>query len=123
MTSLLWRAAILLLQTFHPMAADHPEPVYVKSLKITRGQTDTKDILFMDDDGPVYGIGMAEEREIGSSLRLPWKGLLPKMMDRDVGQVCHYDQSSGKVVLGEVCRPYFIIPRPNYREHESVCQP
>jgi hypothetical protein len=49
------------------MAADHPEPVYVKSLKITRGQTDTKDILLMDDEGPVYGIGMAEEREIPRS--------------------------------------------------------
>ncbi|PVG02659.1 hypothetical protein CPB86DRAFT_822673 [Serendipita vermifera] len=86
------------------MATSHPNPVFVKGLKITRAQTDTKDILLMDDETPVWGIGMDDEPVAESSIGQSLKGLLPRAMalDRDIGRVCRYDQSHGKVMIGEI---------------------
>ncbi|PVG02660.1 hypothetical protein CPB86DRAFT_780068 [Serendipita vermifera] len=77
-------------------------PVFIKCLKANRTKTDTKTILLMDDNKPVYGIGMPEIQEAESSSRWSLKGLLPKSLDKDIGQVYRYDQSGGRTLIGEI---------------------
>jgi hypothetical protein len=93
------------------MTTYHPDPVFIKNLKITRTEAPTKDILLMDGDQPVYGIAMKENQTTGSSKRLSWRGLASKSTSRDIGQVSHYDQDEGKKILGEV----WNLGQPNTR--------
>ncbi|PVG02661.1 hypothetical protein CPB86DRAFT_794057 [Serendipita vermifera] len=86
------------------MTTYHPDPVFTKRLKISKTHTDTKNILLIDEDTPVYGIEMPEERKAESSKRWALRGLLPETVDRDIGQVYRYDQSRGKALLGEIKR-------------------
>jgi hypothetical protein len=94
------------------MAAYDPDSVFAKRLRVTWSQTDTKDILLMDGDSPVYGIGIAEVNNAESAGRWSWRELFQNSTDKDVGQVYRYDQSGGKVPLGEVCRYSFGTNMP-----------
>lgn len=63
-------------------------------------------MVLMDENMPVYEIGMPEKQETERSSRWSLKGLFAKGMEKDIGQVYRYDQSGGKTLIGEVRGPH-----------------